>query len=127
MQKSYLSITYDVSPRYVVNPMTGDRYFSGYEVKILPEDGGLPIPLGVFRNRRLARKKAQESIYRLREELSLNTGLEKEQNFIAAIQHSDGLLAKLGTALNQVLQFLPTRTPLNPLEQKSPLESDRSP
>lgn len=127
MQKSYLSITYDVSPRYVVNPLTGDRYFSGYEVKILPEDGGLPIPLGVFRNRRLARKKAHESIYRLREELCLNAGLDQHQNFIATIQHSDGLLAKLRVALNQVLQFLPTRTPLNPLEGKSSLQSDRSP
>ena len=110
MQKSYLSITYDISPRYVVNPLTGDRYFSGYEVKIIPDGETPPIPLGVFRNRRLATQKAKESIYCLREELIINTGLNPEQNHIVNL---DGLLARVGLAFNQALQFLRHRLPFN--------------
>ncbi|NES94659.1 MAG: hypothetical protein F6K32_05410 [Desertifilum sp. SIO1I2] len=73
MHETYLNVKYSILRRYAVNPLTGDRYFSGYEAQILPTDSNVPIVVGVFRNRRQAIQQAKAFIIRFREEFALDT------------------------------------------------------
>ncbi|MCD8487225.1 MAG: hypothetical protein LRZ84_10975 [Desertifilum sp.] len=73
MHETYLNVNYSILRRYAVNPLTGDRYFSGYEAQIISTDSDIPIVLGVFRNRRQAIQQAKAFIIRFREEFALDS------------------------------------------------------
>ncbi|MDL5057365.1 hypothetical protein [Geitlerinema calcuttense] len=73
MHETYLNVNYSILRRYAVNPLTGDRYFSGYEAQIISTDSNVPIVVGVFRNRRQAIQQAKAFIIRFREEFALDS------------------------------------------------------